>query len=62
MIIFKLLPFFNNYGKRLTKSPKIYFVEVGLAVYLLGLETPDQIERDPLPGWIDYNLFLGNKN
>ncbi|WP_419664195.1 ATP-binding protein [Desulfosarcina variabilis] len=33
-IIFRLPPFFNNVGKRLTKSPKVYFVEVGLACYL----------------------------
>ncbi len=36
-LLFRLPPFFNNYGKRLTKSPKLYFNEVGLAVYLLGI-------------------------
>ncbi|MBI9098439.1 MAG: DUF4143 domain-containing protein [Spirochaetaceae bacterium] len=57
-IIFKLPPFFNNLGKRLTKSPKIYFTEVGLAVYLLGIETADQIERDPLFGNLFENMIV----
>ena len=35
-IIFRLQPYFENFGKRLIKSPKIYFTEVGLASWLLG--------------------------
>ena len=35
-IIFRLQPYFENFGKRLIKSPKIYFTEVGLAAWLLG--------------------------
>ncbi|WP_321413660.1 DUF4143 domain-containing protein [uncultured Desulfobacter sp.] len=57
-IIFKLPPFFNNFGKRLTKSPKIYFVEVGLACYLLGIETPEQLERDMAFGVSNVNYFV----
>ena len=57
-IIFKLPPFFNNYGKRLTKSPKIYFTEVGLAAYLLGLESPEQVERDPAFGGLFENMIV----
>ena len=52
-IVFRLPPFFKNLGKRLVKTPKIYFTEIGLAAYLLGIETPEQVERDPLFG----NLF-----
>jgi len=59
-IIFKLPPFFNNFGKRLTKSPKIYFTEVGLAVYLLGIETSGQIERDPLFGNLFENMIVSD--
>ena len=36
-IVFILPPYFQNFGKRLIKSPKIYFTEVGLAIYLLSL-------------------------
>jgi len=57
-IIFKLPPFFNNFGKRLTKSPKVYFVEVGLACYLLGIETPEQLERDPAFGGLFENMVI----
>lgn len=57
-IIFKLPPFYQNFGKRLTKSPKIYFVEVGLAAYLLGIEDPGQIERDPAFGGLFENMVI----
>ncbi len=59
-IIFKLPPFFNNFGKRLTKSYKVYFVEVGLACYLLGIETPEQLERDPAFGGLFENLVIAD--
>ena len=36
-ILFELRPHFANIGKRLTKSPKLYFYDTGLACYLLGL-------------------------
>lgn len=57
-LVFRLPPFTRNYGKRLTKSPKIYFTEVGLAVSLLGLESAAQIERDPLFGNLFENLVV----
>lgn len=57
-ILFKLPPYFNNLGKRLTKSPKIYFIEPGLAVYLLGIETPEQLERDPAFGGLFENMVV----
>lgn len=43
-------PYFENFGKRIIKSPKLYFTDVGLASYLLGIETPTQMDRDPLRG------------
>lgn len=52
-IIYRLNPYFENLGKRVIKSPKIYFTEPGLACYLLGIEDESQIARDPLLG----NLF-----
>ncbi len=59
-IVFRLPPFFNNYGKRLTKSPKIYFTEVGLAIYLLGIETAEQLERDPVFGSLFENMIIAD--
>jgi hypothetical protein len=52
-VAFLLEPYFVSTGKRLIKSPKLYFYDTGLASYLLGIETEEQIERDPLKG----NLF-----
>lgn len=57
-IIFELKPYFTNLSKRQTKSPKIYFTEVGLASYLLGLEETEQIDRDPLRGQLFENLVV----
>lgn len=57
-ILFKLPPYFNNFGKRLTKTPKIYFVEPGLAVYLLGIEHSRQLERDPAFGGLFENMVI----
>jgi predicted AAA+ superfamily ATPase len=57
-IIFKLPPYFENFGKRTIKSPKYYFIDVGLLVFLLGIEHPDQITRDPLVGGIFENMVI----
>lgn len=57
-VVFKLRPWFGNVGKRLTKSPKIYFTDTGLAARLLGIETPEQVARDPLHGNLFENLVI----
>jgi predicted AAA+ superfamily ATPase len=57
-ILFKLPPYFANINKRLTKSPKYYFYDVGLACYLLGIETQQQLKRDPLYGNLFENLVI----
>jgi uncharacterized protein len=48
--ILLVLPYFENVGKRLIKSPKIYIADSGLACHLLGVETPSQLERSPFRG------------
>ena len=57
-IVFELPPFFENIRKRVVKSPKIYFNDVGLAAYLLGIETATQLHRDPLRGGLYENLVI----
>ena len=57
-IIFKLPSYFENFGKRLLKSPKIYFTEVGLAAYLLGIKDVSQVARDPLLGGLFENMVV----
>ncbi len=57
-IIVRLKPYFENFGKRLIKSPKLYFTDVGLACYLLDIENETQIARDPLRGSLVENLVI----
>ena len=57
-IVFELPPYFENIRKRVIKSPKIYFNDVGLAAYLLGIETANQLYRDPLRGGLYENLVI----
>lgn len=57
-ILVRLQPYFENFGKRILKSPKLYFSDVGLASYLLGIETTSQIARDPLRGNLVENLIF----
>ncbi len=57
-IVFRLLPYFKNIGKRIVKTPKIYFTEIGLATYLLGIESPGQVDRDPLYGSLFENMVM----
>jgi predicted AAA+ superfamily ATPase len=57
-IVYKLDPYFENFGKRVIKSPKYYFTDVGLLCYLLGIENQTQITRDPLIGNIFENLVV----
>ena len=57
-IIFLLPPWFRNISKRLIKSPKLYFCDVGLASYLLGLENEHHVKRDPLRGHLFENIAV----
>jgi uncharacterized protein len=59
-IIFELLPFFENIGKRLIKSPKMFFTDVGLAAFLLGIHSEEQASRDPLRGSLYENLLIAD--
>lgn len=57
-IIHVLPPWFTNTSKRLVKSPKLYFYDVGLACWLLELRTPEQVAHDPLLGSLMENLVV----
>ncbi len=48
-------PYYENFGKRLIKSPKIYWGDSGLACYLLGIATEAELQRSPFLG----QLFEG---
>lgn len=57
-IVFLLHPWHSNISKRLIKAPKLYFYDVGLASYLLGLEDEKQVSRDPLRGNLFENMVV----
>ncbi len=52
-IIHLLRPHFQNFNKRIVKTPKLYFYDTGLACSLLGIQKPSQLTTHPLRG----NLF-----
>ena len=43
-------PFYENFGKRLIKSPKLYFCDSGLACHLLGIESENMLNRSAFLG------------
>lgn len=57
-IVFLLQPFHANIGKRLIKSPKIYFYDVGLASWLCGIEKEKQLVTHPLRGHLFENMVI----
>jgi len=57
--IFLLEPYHDNAGKRLVKSPKLYFGDTGLLAYLLGFARWEDVPRNALWGAIWENLVIG---
>lgn len=57
-IITLLPPYYKNTRKRLTKTPKLYFTDTGLACSLLGIETPAQLSRDKMRGALFENFVV----
>lgn len=51
-IVRRLPPWFANVSKRLSKTPKLYFLDTGLVCYLLGIDSPGQLANHPLRGAI----------
>lgn len=59
-ILFQLPPYHTNIGKRLVKSAKLYFYDVGLVSNLLRIQRPDQLDSHPLRGAIFENLIVAD--
>jgi len=51
-LVYLLEPYYNNFNKRLIKSPKLYFLDTGLACWLLGWNTPEQLANGAMWGHI----------
>lgn len=66
-VAFRLQPWFRNVGKRLVKSPKLYFHDTGLLCHLLGIRTSEELELHYLRGaifenWVISELVKANSN
>ena len=57
--IFLVPPYFENLGKRLIKSPKVYVADSGLACHLLGIETEAELEKSPFLGALFEGFIAG---
>lgn len=57
-IVVLLPPYFENSRKRLTKAPKLYFTDTGLACHLLGIESVQQLSRDKMRGALFENFIV----
>lgn len=57
-IVMRLRPYFGNTSKRLIKSPKLYFLDTGLACFLLDIESPEQLSHDKMRGHLFENLIV----
>lgn len=57
-IIFLLPPFYNNYGKRITKRSKLYFYDPGLIAYLTRITTDELFHEGPMTGALFENYVI----
>lgn len=57
-ILIRIQPYYENFGKRVVKSPKLFFTDVGMVCYLLGIGNISQLSRDPLRGNLVENLIV----
>ncbi len=56
-LIFILPPFFENFSKRIVKTPKLYLADTGLLCYLLGVRSTNHLKAHPLLGSI-FETFI----
>lgn len=59
-IVYLLRPYHGNLGKRLLKSPKMYFPDTGLLCYLLGIFEPGQLAGHPLRGQVFESFVISD--
>ena len=59
-IVFMLHPYYENTRKRLTRTPKLYFYDTGLACYLMGIEKEEQLQTDRMRGHLFENMVVAD--
>jgi len=58
-VVFLLQPHHRNFGKRLVKTPKLYFYDTGLAAFLLGIKNPEHLSIHSSRGALFENFVIG---
>lgn len=58
-VLYILKPFYKNLGKRLVKSPKVYFMDSGLLCHLIGFREANELKNSSLLGSLFENFVLG---
>lgn len=58
--VLPVYPYFENFGKRIIKSPKLYFYDSGLVCHLLGIHSESDLRRSPFYGFI-YEGFIASE-
>ena len=59
-VVFRLPPHHQRFNKRLTKSPKLYFVDTGLLCYLLQIRRADELATHAMRGAVFENLVIAD--
>lgn len=59
-IIFLVQPYYNNFSKRIIKSPKLYFSDTGIVCSLLGIDSPEMLKTHYLYGSLFENMIIGD--
>lgn len=57
-IVYRLEPYYKNFGKRITKSSKIFFTDIGLASFLLRVDTKEELQNFFALGGLFENLII----
>ena len=57
-VVFRLPPYHGNFGKRLVKTPKLYFYDTGLAAHLLGITDAGVLNSHPMRGALYENYLV----
>jgi len=57
-LIRRLQPWYRNFNKRLVKTPKLYFYDTGLACWLLGIRSAEQVSHHAMRGALFENLVV----
>ncbi|MDR0950580.1 MAG: DUF4143 domain-containing protein [Candidatus Ancillula sp.] len=57
-MVFRLSPYYKNYNKRITKSPKIYFYDTGVVCSLLGIKSKEELLTHSIYGHLFENAVI----